>query len=43
MWDKVSQAIVSRGGEIHLNHRVVGIDHDNLRIIAVKVRDETPE
>jgi protoporphyrinogen oxidase len=41
MWEEVARRITLRGGAIHLNHRVVGIDRQDFEIKAIKVRDET--
>jgi protoporphyrinogen oxidase len=40
MWEEVARRIILRGGAIHLNHRVVGIDRQGFEIKAIKVRDE---
>jgi protoporphyrinogen oxidase len=40
MWEEVARQIGVRGGEIHLSHRIVGIERENLEITAVTVRDE---
>jgi protoporphyrinogen oxidase len=40
MWEEVARQVTLRGGDIHLNHRVVGIDRDDFKITAIKVRDE---
>ena len=40
MWEQVAQRIASRGGRVHLAHRVVGLEHDGARVQAVAVRDE---
>lgn len=41
MWEEVARRIAERGGTIHLNNRVVGIERCGLEIKAIKVRDET--
>jgi len=41
MWEEVARRVASRGGHIHLRHRVVGIERSGLRVTAVTVRDET--
>ena len=41
MWEEVARRVASRGGHIHLRHRVVGIERAGLRVTAVTVRDET--
>jgi protoporphyrinogen oxidase len=40
MWEEVARRIALRGGHIHLNHRIVGIDRTDVRVTAVNVRDE---
>ena len=40
MWEEVSRHITKRGGQIHLQHRVVGIERNGADITAVRVRDE---
>ena len=39
MWEEAARLISTRGGEIHLRHRVVGIEHKDRRITAVTVKD----
>jgi protoporphyrinogen oxidase len=39
MWEEVARRIIRRGGVIHLDHRIVGIERTDLNITAVKVRD----
>jgi protoporphyrinogen oxidase len=41
MWQEVADRVTARGGEIHLRHRVVGIQRTGMRVAAVDVRDET--
>jgi protoporphyrinogen oxidase len=41
MWEEVARHVTSRGGEIHLRHRIVAVERLNLQITAVTVRDET--
>lgn len=40
MWEEVARRIAQLGGHIHLNHRVVGVERDDFRITAIRVRDE---
>jgi hypothetical protein len=40
MWEEVARQVGSRGGEIHLRHRIVGIERKNLEITAITTRDE---
>jgi protoporphyrinogen oxidase len=40
MWEEVARQVALRGGVIHLNQRIVGVERQNLEIIAVTVRDE---
>ena len=39
MWEQVARQVTSRGGELHLGHRIVGIERQALDIKAVMVRD----
>ena len=41
MWEEVARQVALRGGDIHLKHRIVGIDRDGFDVTAVTVRDET--
>jgi protoporphyrinogen oxidase len=41
MWETVAERVIAAGGEVHLRHRVVGIQRTGVRIEAVDVRDET--
>lgn len=40
MWEEVARQVALRGGEIHLRHRVVGIERQGFRITGARVRDE---
>jgi protoporphyrinogen oxidase len=40
MWEAVARDVAARGGEVHLRHRVVGIEKTGLTVTAVTVRDE---
>ena len=40
MWETVAERVVAAGGELHLQHRVVGIHRTGSRVEAVDVRDE---
>jgi protoporphyrinogen oxidase len=40
LWEEVARRISLRGGDVYLNHRVIGIEHTESRINAVWVRDE---
>ena len=39
MWEEAARRIAMRGGDIHLGHRVVGIEHNASEVTAVSVRD----
>src|SRR6185437_6497852 len=39
MWEEVASQVSSRGGVIHLNHRIVGIERRAFQITAIKVHD----
>jgi protoporphyrinogen oxidase len=41
MWEEVARQVCKKGGDIHLRHRVVGIERNGFDITAVTVRDET--
>ena len=41
MWEEVARQIAVRGGKIHLQHRVVGIERRGEEITAALVRDES--
>ncbi|MDY6796124.1 MAG: NAD(P)/FAD-dependent oxidoreductase [Actinomycetota bacterium] len=40
LWEKVARIIEEGGGEVHLEHKVIGINHDGGKIREVTVRDE---
>jgi protoporphyrinogen oxidase len=39
MWEEVTRRVRARGGDIHLNHRIVGVERDDTKITAVNVLD----
>jgi protoporphyrinogen oxidase len=39
MWEAVARRIGGRGGQIHLGSRIVGVEHDCLKVAAVSVLD----
>lgn len=41
LWEEVARIIISKGGELHQNHRVVEIENDSTEIIGLKVIDES--
>jgi protoporphyrinogen oxidase len=41
MWEAVARDVTARGGEVHLQHRVIGIERSGFKVTAVTVRDET--
>jgi protoporphyrinogen oxidase len=41
MWEEVARRVAALGGQIHLQHRVVGLQRTDTEITAVDVRDET--
>jgi protoporphyrinogen oxidase len=41
MWEEVARQIAMRGGNVHLRHRVVGLEHKGSQITAVTVREES--
>ncbi len=40
MWEEVARRVRELGGDIHLRNRVVGIDREGFKVVAVRVRDE---
>ncbi len=38
MWEEVARQVAARGGEIHLGHRIVGVERSGPEITAIKVR-----
>jgi protoporphyrinogen oxidase len=43
MWEEVARLIEEKGGKIYLNHKVVGLERKNNKIISVKIRDKNIE
>jgi protoporphyrinogen oxidase len=41
MWEEVALQVSRRGGQIHLRHRIVGIERDAFKVTAVNALDET--
>jgi protoporphyrinogen oxidase len=41
MWDAVARRVSKLGGQIHLSHRIVGMERDGVAVTAVNVFDET--
>lgn len=39
MWEKAAEIVKSKGGEIHLNQKVVGINSDENKITSVMIQD----
>lgn len=40
MWEEAARRAVARGAELHLRHRIVGVEHDHCAVSAVNVLDE---
>ncbi len=40
LWEKVAEIVKSKGGQIYLNHKVVGVENQDNRIVSLKVRNE---
>jgi len=40
MWEEVARQVARRGGNVHLEHRIVGIQRTGFDITGVEVRDE---
>jgi protoporphyrinogen oxidase len=41
MWDEAARQIARLGGQIHLRHKVVGMEHERGHVAAISVADET--
>jgi protoporphyrinogen oxidase len=41
MWEEVARRVSKRGGRIHLQHRIIGVERNDVRVTAVNVLDET--
>jgi protoporphyrinogen oxidase len=41
MWEEVARRVGAGGGEVHLHHRIVALEHAARKISAVLVRDES--
>jgi protoporphyrinogen oxidase len=41
MWEEVARRVSERGGQIHLRHRILGVEHQATRVTAVSVLDQT--
>ncbi len=41
MWEEVAKRVACRGGELHLRHKVVGIERDGFKVLAVTVCDQS--
>jgi protoporphyrinogen oxidase len=39
MWEEVTRRVRARGGDIHLDHRIVGVERDGIKVTAVNVLD----
>ena len=39
MWEHVAGRVVAAGGEVHLRHRVIGLERSGRQVTAVQVRD----
>jgi protoporphyrinogen oxidase len=39
MWEEVARIITENSGEIHFNHEVIGIEHENGEIKQIKIKD----
>jgi len=40
LWEEVARIIQEKGGEIHLNKKVIGFEHQDKKIASAKVKDE---
>jgi protoporphyrinogen oxidase len=41
MWEEVARRVRERGGQIHLRHRIVGVEREGTKVTAVNVLDES--
>lgn len=41
LWEEVARIVESKGGRLHLQHRVIGLTYQENRVVAVKVENET--
>lgn len=41
MWEEVAKIVKGKGGEIYLNHRVIGLEYHLNKIVQVKIKNET--
>jgi protoporphyrinogen oxidase len=39
MWEEVARQILKRGGNIHLDHKIIGIERDDSKVSAVNVQN----
>jgi protoporphyrinogen oxidase len=40
MWEEVANHVKVRGGDVHLRHRVIGLEREGRMVTGVKVRDD---
>jgi protoporphyrinogen oxidase len=40
LWETVADIVKSKGGQVFLNHKAVGLESQNGKIVSIKVRDE---
>jgi protoporphyrinogen oxidase len=40
MWEEVARQVIAAGGEVHLRHRIVALEHEARKVSAVVVRAE---
>jgi protoporphyrinogen oxidase len=43
MWEEVARRVADQGGQIHLRHRIAGIEHAAGKVTAVNVVDESTQ
>ncbi|OHB59885.1 MAG: hypothetical protein A2173_12045 [Planctomycetes bacterium RBG_13_44_8b] len=43
LWEKAAEIIKSKGGQIYLNHTVTGIEHQDNKVVSLKVIDANNE
>jgi len=40
LWEQLAEMITAKGGQVFLNHKAVGVETQNGRVVSLKVRDE---
>ncbi len=40
LWEEVAKKVVAKGGEIHMNHKVIGMHNEDKNIVSADIKDE---